>query len=222
MLIVEPGDNGSIKIDQVRDVIDRAGYRPFEGRRRVIIIDEADAMAAPPQNALLKVLEEPPPSSVFILITARPDMLLPTVQSRCQRLRFQLAAQSAPDPDTRDVAFRVLELAAGSDEPRQRIEAAKGLLEGTGGGNTGAEDRAQVGSYLHAMASLLRDVALLSFRGSPGTLANPDAQPELGRLVKAFSGARGLSAYEAVDRAFAALDGNASVKIVADWLVMRL
>lgn len=222
VLIVEPGDNGSIKIDQVRDVIDRAGYRPFEGRRRVIIIDEADAMAASPQNALLKVLEEPPPSSVFILITARPDMLLPTVQSRCQRLRFQLAAQSAPDPETRDVARRVLEMAAESDEPRQRIEAAKGLLEGTGGGNTAAEDRAQVGSYLHAMASLLRDVELLSSRGSPGMLANPDAQPELGRLMKAYRGQRGLSAYEAVDRALAALDGNASVKIVADWLVMRL
>ena len=44
VLIVEPGDNGSIKIDQVRDVIDRAAYRPFEGRRRVVIIDEADAL----------------------------------------------------------------------------------------------------------------------------------------------------------------------------------
>src|SRR3954468_23591176 len=41
VLIIAPGDNGSIKIDQIRDVIDRAGYRPFEGRRRVVIVDEA-------------------------------------------------------------------------------------------------------------------------------------------------------------------------------------
>src|SRR5437868_4895145 len=66
VLMVKPGDTGVIKIDQARDVIDRAMYRPFEGRRRVTIIDDADAMAAPAQNALLKTLEEPPSASVFI------------------------------------------------------------------------------------------------------------------------------------------------------------
>jgi DNA polymerase-3 subunit delta' len=88
-LVVEPGDNGSIKIDQVREAIDRTGYRPFEGRRRVVVIDEADALVPPAQNALLKTLEEPPPSSVFVLVTSRPDMLLPTVRSRCPQLRFR-------------------------------------------------------------------------------------------------------------------------------------
>src|SRR5919106_77559 len=47
VLTVEPGDNGSIRIDQVRDVVERAGYRPFEGHRRVVIIDEAGALVAP-------------------------------------------------------------------------------------------------------------------------------------------------------------------------------
>jgi DNA polymerase-3 subunit delta' len=88
VLIVEPGDLGSIKIEQVRDAVDRAGYRPFEGRRRVVIIDQADAMVDAAQNALLKTLEEPPPASIFILVSAMPDALLPTVLSRCQRLRF--------------------------------------------------------------------------------------------------------------------------------------
>src|SRR6185503_17173769 len=81
-------DNGSIKIEQIRDVIDRAGYRPFEGRRRAVIVDEADALVAHAQNALLKTLEEPPSSSVFILVSSMPDSLLPTVLSRCPRLRF--------------------------------------------------------------------------------------------------------------------------------------
>src|SRR5262245_34222612 len=40
VILIEPGDSGSIKVDQVRDVIDRAGFRPFEGRRRVVIIDQ--------------------------------------------------------------------------------------------------------------------------------------------------------------------------------------
>ena len=88
VLMVVPGDSGAIKIDQARDVIDRAMYRPFEGRRRVTIIDDADAMAGGAQNALLKTLEEPPSSSIFILVTSRPDALLPTVRSRCSQIRF--------------------------------------------------------------------------------------------------------------------------------------
>ena len=220
VVIVEPGDSGSIKIEPIREVIERAGYRPFEGRRRVVIINDADAMASSPQNALLKILEEPPPSSVFILVTARPDMLLPTVQSRCQRVRFQLAEQGALDADAVEVARRVLELAAASDEPRQRIEAAKELLVNTGSG--GREDREQLASHLHAMASLIRDVELLSSRVASDGLANPGVWPEIERLTKAYHGKRGLSAFESVDRALAALDSNASVNIVADWHVLKL
>ena len=88
VLFIEPGDTGSIKVDQIRDAIERSAYRPFEGRRRVVIINEADAIVSEAQNALLKTLEEPPPASTFILVTSRPDTLLITVRSRCQRLRF--------------------------------------------------------------------------------------------------------------------------------------
>jgi len=88
VLIVEPGDTGSIRIDPVREVIAETAYRPFEGRRRVIIVDEADRMGADAQDALLKSLEEPPPTSMFVLVSARADTLAPTVRSRCSRLRF--------------------------------------------------------------------------------------------------------------------------------------
>jgi DNA polymerase-3 subunit delta' len=79
---------GSIKIEAVRDVVDRAGFRPFEGRRRVVVIDEADALVPAAQNAMLKTLEEPPPASIFLLVSSLPDALLPTIRSRCPRLRF--------------------------------------------------------------------------------------------------------------------------------------
>jgi len=85
---IEPGESGAIKIEQVRAAIDRAVFRPFEGRKRVTIVDQADALVGPAQNALLKTLEEPLPASVFILVTSRPDTLLPTVRSRCANLRF--------------------------------------------------------------------------------------------------------------------------------------
>lgn len=77
-----------IGIDDIRDAIETAGYRPFEGKRRVFILDGADKLSSEIQNALLKTLEEPPPSSNFVIVTARPDMLLPTVRSRCPMLRF--------------------------------------------------------------------------------------------------------------------------------------
>jgi DNA polymerase-3 subunit delta' len=83
-----PGDSGAIKIDQARAAIDQAAFRPFEGRRRVFIVDPAEALGLPAQDALLKTLEEPPRTSVFVLVTACPDALLPTVVSRCQRVRF--------------------------------------------------------------------------------------------------------------------------------------
>ena len=88
VMTIEAGDTGSIKIEQVRAAIERAVFKPFEGRRRVTIIEQADALVPAAQNALLKTLEEPLPASVFVLVTARPDTLLPTVRSRCAHLRF--------------------------------------------------------------------------------------------------------------------------------------
>ena len=88
IVFVAPEDGGSIKIDLIREAVNAAGYRPFEGRRRVIIIDQAEQIGVNAQDALLKTLEEPPAASVFVLVTSVPDLLLPTVRSRCQRLRF--------------------------------------------------------------------------------------------------------------------------------------
>ncbi|MFN8059836.1 MAG: DNA polymerase III subunit [Vicinamibacterales bacterium] len=83
-----PDDTGAIKIGHVRAVLDRVGFRPFEGRLRVVIVDDADTLNVESQNALLKSLEEPNASTAFILVSARPDALLTTVRSRCPQFRF--------------------------------------------------------------------------------------------------------------------------------------
>ena len=220
VIIVQPGENGSIGIEQVREIIDRAAYRPFEGRRRAVIIDEADALVPAAQNALLKTLEEPPPSSVFILVTARPDMLLPTVRSRCIRLWFAEGGTEDVDVEARDAAARVLVHAASTPDPWRRIEGAKDLLAATGSG--GAVDRGRVAAHLRGMASLLRDIQLLTTHADTKKLANADVQLTLDRLTPVFQGERGIRAFEAVDRALAALDRNGGMKIVADWLVLEL
>lgn len=88
VIVVAADEGGTIKVDTVRGVAERAAYRPFEGRRRVVVVDDADRLVPEAQNALLKTLEEPPPASVFLLVTHRPHLLLPTVRSRCPELRF--------------------------------------------------------------------------------------------------------------------------------------
>jgi DNA polymerase-3 subunit delta' len=94
VLAPEPDETGRIKVDDVRDVLGRTAFRPFEGRRRVVILADANILVEQAQNALLKSLEEPPPSTVFILTTAVPGALLPTVRSRCMRLRFGRLTES--------------------------------------------------------------------------------------------------------------------------------
>ena len=220
VVIVEPADTGAIRIDQIRDVVERAAYRPFEGRRRVVVIDEADALMAPAQNALLKTLEEPPSLSVFILLTTRPDMLLPTVRSRCIRLLFTEPGADEVDVEARAIAQSVLTHASTTTDPGRRLEGAKDLLAKTGAG--GAADRDQLSSHLKAVASLLRDIEVLATGADAAALANPDAKPALERLVPAFKGDRAVAAFSAIDRALEALDRNSGVKVVADWVVLQL
>lgn len=86
--LVAPED-GNIKVDTIRaELLQKTGYRPFEGRVRVFMVDHAETMVPQAQDALLKTLEEPPPGSVFILVSSVADSLLPTVRSRSYRLRF--------------------------------------------------------------------------------------------------------------------------------------
>jgi DNA polymerase III subunit delta' len=88
VLVIEPGETGAIKVDAVREVVREVGFKPFEGKRRVVIFDTADALLVDSQDALLKTLEEPPPGSVLVLVTSQPGSLLPTVRSRCPIVRF--------------------------------------------------------------------------------------------------------------------------------------
>ena len=141
VIVIEPGDSGSIKIEAVRDVIDRASYRPFEGRRRVVIIDEADALVVPAQNALLKTLEEMPAASIFLLVSSIPDALLPTVRSRCPRLRFgSLAPAEVSQALVRDHRFSEADARAAAADANGSVGRA---LAGDSADLTAARDDAR-------------------------------------------------------------------------------
>ena len=145
--VLRPDERSTIRVDPTRQLLAACAYRPIDGRQRVAIIDDADALEVAAQNALLKMLEEPPSATVFVLVTSRPDSLVDTIRSRCPRLRFAplrtgeladiLIARGIPADDARAATSlaggsvaRALELAA--DDATGVRETAVALLEQLG------------------------------------------------------------------------------------------
>ena len=87
--ILEVKPSGAfIRVEQIRDLVRSLCLKPYEAKRRVVIIPNAEAMNPSAANALLKVLEEPPELTVLILCAPQGRDLLPTIVSRCQQIRF--------------------------------------------------------------------------------------------------------------------------------------
>jgi DNA polymerase III delta' subunit len=85
--IVDLADD-NISVDDLRVTLERLSLRPFMGKRKVTILNNADAISIVGANILLKTLEEPRPENFFILIAETPSRLPQTVLSRCQRWFF--------------------------------------------------------------------------------------------------------------------------------------
>lgn len=82
-----------IVVDQIRTLRDSLGVTSHQNGMRVVLVDPAEAMNTNTANALLKLLEEPPPETLFLLVSSAPRRLLPTIRSRCQQWAFP-----RPDP----------------------------------------------------------------------------------------------------------------------------
>ena len=210
VVIVEFAGVKNIKVDQVRDEIEEKLYlKPFEGRFKVVIVDEAEKLNNSAQNAFLKTLEEPPPASIIILVTSRPGALLPTIRSRCQPLNFGalperyiadvLAEKTGLSPDEAELYARVssgsLGAALGLDAEtmewrREFLSALGGMNAGSASGITSlaehlsesaSEDPAKLDLAFRFISLWLRDIALLKI-GS-GDISNIDMKDELTALA---------------------------------------
>jgi DNA polymerase-3 subunit delta' len=182
-------------VEEVRErVIRAAAYRPFEGGRRVFVIEAAEAMRDESQNALLKTLEEPPGFVHLILLSAEGEGLLETVASRCQTIDFsplpaevleaQLAADgtetvlSGPEPSRHDQVAAAARLAAGD------LERAR-LLLGERGRQLRAEAERCVGAALDGETAKAPWKALLDDAKGAGEDAEGAAREALEEESKA-------------------------------------
>ncbi len=153
VLAIDPPEVGATKIESVRPAIAAAAYRPFEGRCRVVIVNDADRLTDDAEAALLKSLEEPPAGTVFILVSSRPETLLATIRSRCSRLRFGRLAAG-------DVARFLIE--------RQEFDAEEAhAIAAVADGSPGRALEAGTRAYRDGRAAALSALRIVSAASSP-------------------------------------------------------
>ena len=175
-------------IDEIRDLLERAAYKPSVGRFKIFMIDEAHQLTKDSFNALLKTLEEPPEYLKFVLATTDPEKMLPTVLSRC--LQFNLRPM-APEVvaehlqhvlDAEQVGYDAGSIRLLSRAARGSMRDALSLTDQAiayAGGTLGADAvRAMLGSVDRGHAE--RFVRALAVRDGRAVLAGVEALREHG------------------------------------------
>ena len=251
--IYRPRDEGhrNIRVDYLREEILRhAEYAPFEAKNAFLIFPEADVsfpeIHPESGNALLKTLEEPKPGVTFVLLSDRPQRLLPTIRSRAQPLRFQrletpvvesILAEHGVDPETAVIAAalaggradKALWLAE-DDRAASLLELAERIDEVTEGHRPDllvdvADELAKqddLRAALESLAAFYADLARAAL-GVPDQALAFRHRSELIRRRGAKLGARRAAArVEMLTAVFEDLDANANKGATMDSLVFRL
>ena len=121
--IAPEGDDehsGSLKIEQFRKLKATQGFGAYDGNYRITLIRDADRLTPQAANSLLKILEEPPEGWIFLLTASDPSLLLPTLVSRCQKLRLSPLSRPA-----------LVQLLHESKTPSDRLETCADLAQGS-------------------------------------------------------------------------------------------
>jgi len=240
-------DGDEIKIDQVRQVQADLALKPFEGAKKVLIVDGIESMNAASSNAFLKTLEEPPGDALLILITAMPQSLLPTIRSRCQEILFHplprnTLARALMDKRglSEEDAWFIAALAQGSmgrglemdveqeKTARDEVAALWSGLERMSPGEVLAQaeaygkDRERLERLLELGAEWLRDALVYSVTGEERLLVHGRAQELYRQRADQASLPKLLADVELFSVSRNLLDRRVSVQLVAENLFLKL
>lgn len=192
-----------IKIDHIRQLQKDINLKPYEGKLKVFIIDNAHNLTPEASNALLKVLEEPPVNSLIILVSAKPTLLFKTVISRCQIVKFYpLARHRLEDILKKDYSLdeHLAHFLAYFCEGK--IGCALRLKDTGIMGNKNAvinqfvlskesnlgdlltKDRDEIRIYLNILAGWFRDIYIIKIGTPYSELINLDRKTELLKFIK--------------------------------------
>lgn len=126
--IIEPQESREIKISQIRNLYSKLSLKSYSAPFKAVIIDKAHCLNQEAQSAFLKMLEEPKGKTVFILITEYPEMLLPTILSRVERMRFYSAPTKTKRSERQKKIIADI-LTLGKKDLISRFQYAKELAE---------------------------------------------------------------------------------------------
>ena len=239
-------DGDEIKIDQIRQVQADFALKPFEGMKKVLIVDNAETMNPASSNAFLKTLEEPPGDALIILITAMPQSLLSTIRSRCQEITFHplprntLARAIAQRRGfSEEDAWFIAALAQGSmgrglemdveQEKTARDEVAT-LWTGLGQMGPGetlllaealAKDRERLERLIEIGVEALRDTLVYRETGEERLLVHARAQQLYRQVADQYSLTRLLADMELFKASRDLLDRRVSAQLVAENLLLK-
>jgi len=247
VITIEP-EGLVIKIKNIREVQNQIKFRPFEGKKRVFIIVDAEKMNSPSANALLKTLEEPNPSNILILLTSRPYQLPETIISRCQKIRF--------DPIRKDAVASFLEKETSLDRK------SAGILASSSRGSIGkalemmkqsyvtfknemiakiidwdktndpfscfsfvddfGDGRQIIAERLDILRDWYRDILIYKETGNVEYLINPDVIDRTKNLSEKLSGEDILNCVRAINRAYRAIEQNANKQLTLESMMFKL
>ncbi|MDZ4184423.1 MAG: DNA polymerase III subunit delta' [Desulfuromonadales bacterium] len=244
--IVE-ADGNTIKIEQIRALQKELSFRPLEGERKICVIEAAEKMNASSGNALLKTLEEPSGHALLILLTSRPDAVLPTIRSRCQRLPFSRLptaiirrALAEADAGNEAHAHILATLSDGSFHKalgRDRdlyLERRKTILKAVTALSHGsylplfelaaelAEEKERLNEILDILRAFYRDLLLCQHGWPEDDLVNRDLIEKVRRIAAQESPQSLLRKIEAINAAYFYLERNVNGQLILEVLLMRL
>ena len=247
-VVVLEAEGQFIKIQAVRDLQQQLKFKPWEGKKRVCIINDAEKMNNVAANALLKTLEEPPLSNVMILISARPHQLPATIVSRCQQLRFNpltendvvafLKARFSLETEAAQVLAsssggsiaRALELHSGA-----YLGMRDELMEMISGGQMQSplplmrlsmvkrfgEDREEVLERLGILQMCCRDVLFYKETGERRGLINPDRIDVIRPLAERLPAKDIINNIKTIDRTLRAVELYADRILALEVMMLR-